>query len=196
VVLEELDGLLAQGVEYVYFVDEIFMPDRALLEALTRRSVRFGVQMRIDLWTRELLDLLGEAGCVSIEAGLESVTLEGRAQLGKRCKLSTEQMAELLVHAKRRVAFVQANLIDASTDEASQVARWRDYLRAHGVWANDPVPLFPYPGSPDYTLRWGPPDDLAWERAHEHYLGLHDSFSDLQDTRPAPLSELEDPASP
>jgi hypothetical protein len=30
------------------------------------------------------------------------------------------------------------------------VQRWRDELRDAGVWANDPVPLFPYPGSPDY----------------------------------------------
>ena len=34
VILEELDGLIAQGVEYVYFIDEIFLPNRELLEAL------------------------------------------------------------------------------------------------------------------------------------------------------------------
>ena len=74
VVLEELDGLLAQGVEYVYFIDEIFLPNRELLEALAERHVKFGVQTRIDLWNREMLDLLGRAGCVSIEAGVESIT--------------------------------------------------------------------------------------------------------------------------
>jgi hypothetical protein len=33
-VLEEIDGLIAQGVTYVYFVDEIFLPQKPLLEAL------------------------------------------------------------------------------------------------------------------------------------------------------------------
>ena len=57
---------------------------------------------------------------------------------------------------------------------------------------NDPVPLFPYPGSPDYRKLWGPPDDRAWERAHEHYLAQWERFSDIQDDLPLPLQELED----
>ncbi len=51
--------------------------------------------------------------------------------------------------------------------------------------------MFPYPGSPDYTLRWGAPDDQAWERAHAHYLSQFSAFTDIQESRPAPLSELE-----
>jgi radical SAM superfamily enzyme YgiQ (UPF0313 family) len=82
-VLEEIDGLVAQGVTYLYFVDEIFLPQRPLLEALVSRPVRFGVQTRIDLWKPDMLDLLGAAGCVSIEAGVESLTEEGRAALDK-----------------------------------------------------------------------------------------------------------------
>jgi anaerobic magnesium-protoporphyrin IX monomethyl ester cyclase len=84
-VLDELDGVLALGAEYVYFIDEIFLPDRALLEALVERDVRFGVQLRIDNWSHEDLDLLGRAGCVSIEAGVESLSERGRSLLAKRC---------------------------------------------------------------------------------------------------------------
>jgi hypothetical protein len=60
-----------------------------------------------------------------------------------------------------------------------------------GVWANDPVPLFPYPGSPDYRKLWGEPDDQAWERAHDHYLRQFDRFSDIQEQRPLCLHDLE-----
>ena len=63
----------------------------------------------------------------------------------------------------------------------------RDGCSAHGVWANDPVPLYPYPSSPDYHRLWGEPDDEAWERAHAHYLAQFDQFSDIQDERPSPL---------
>ena len=55
------------------------------------------------------------------------------------------------------------------------------------------MPLYPYPGSPDYTKRWGQPDDRAWERAHDYYLTLYDQFSDIQDQRPVPLTDLELP---
>jgi anaerobic magnesium-protoporphyrin IX monomethyl ester cyclase len=191
IVLEELDGLVEHGARYVYFIDEIFLPDRALLEALVARRIPFGVQLRIDNWSPEMLELLGAAGCVSIEAGIESLTEEGRSLLAKRCKLDTEALTQLLVHAKKHVPFVQANLLDAKTDDRAAVSAWRERLRTDGVWANEPVPMFPYPASPEYRNRWGAPDDLAWERAHEHYLGAHASFSDIQEERPRSLRELE-----
>jgi B12-binding domain/radical SAM domain protein of rhizo-twelve system len=190
-ILEELDALIAQGVEYVYFIDEIFLPNRELLEAMVGRHIEFGVQTRIDLWSQPLLDLLGRAGCVSIEAGVESITIEGRNLLDKGSRLSTDQLAERLIYARTRVPFVQANLIESGTDDPDDVERWRERLQQSGVWANKPVPMFPYPGSPDYTKRWGAADDRAWERAMAYYLGQFDAFSDIQDAQPRPLEELE-----
>jgi len=190
-ILEEVDALRAQDVEYVYFIDEIFLPNADLLHGLAKRELKFGIQTRIDLWKPEMLELLGRAGCVSIEAGVESLTPEGRDLLGKKCRMTTEQLADRLLTARRHVPFVQANLIEVAEDDDAVVERWRDDMRSAGVWANDPVPLYPYPGSPDYRKLWGEPDDSAWERAHDHYLGLFDRFSDVQEQRPVPLRELE-----
>ena len=189
--VEEIDRLIMQGVRYVYFVDEIFLPWRQLLEALRERPIQFGVQTRIDLWKPEMLELLGAAGCVSVEAGVESLTEAGRDALDKDCRLDTDSLTRLLIHARRGIPFVQANLIGSPEDNPAMVAAWRDELQRHGVWANDPVPLFPYPSSPDYRKRWGEPDDRAWERAHAHYLIEFERFSDIQDARPLPLPELE-----
>ena len=191
VILDELDSLIALGAEYVYFIDEIFLPNRDLLQALLDRPVRFGVQTRIDLWNEDMLDLLGAAGCVSIEAGVESISVEGRRLLDKNSKLTTDEFTHRLIHAKRSVPFVQANLIEARVDDPEQIEHWRRDLHARGVWVNEPVPLFPYPGSPDYTRLWGLPDDHAWERAHEHYLRLYVEFSDIQDAKPESLPVLE-----
>ncbi|MCA1940261.1 MAG: TIGR04295 family B12-binding domain-containing radical SAM protein [Caenispirillum bisanense] len=191
VLLEEIDGLIAQGVEYLYFVDEIFLPDRALLEALVERPVKFGIQTRLDLWKFDMIDLLGRAGCVSIEAGVESITPEGRALLDKNCKLGTDELTERLVAAKKVVPFVQANLIELPTDDDAEIAAWREVVRERGVWANDPVPLFPYPGSPDYRKLFGLPDDQAWERAMDYYLTHYVDFSDIQEDKPLPLAALE-----
>ena len=189
--LEEVDALIAQGVTYFYFIDEIFLPQKPLLEALIERKIKFGVQTRIDLWKPDMLDLLGAAGCVSIEAGVESLTVEGRAQLDKNCRISTDELAERLIYARRRVPFVQANLIKSPGDDPGLVSAWRERLSAQNVWANDPVPLYPYPSSPDYRRLWGMPDDQAWERAHAYYLAQFASFSDIQEDRPLPLPELE-----
>jgi anaerobic magnesium-protoporphyrin IX monomethyl ester cyclase len=189
--LDEIDGLIAQGVSYVYFIDEIFLPNKPLLEALRTRDVDFGVQTRIDLWKPDMLDLLGDAGCVSVEAGVESLTEEGRESLAKKCRLSTDELADLLVRARENIPFVQANLIAMADDDSDLVAAWRRRLVRHGVWANDPVPLYPYPSSPDYWRLFGAPDDAAWERAHAHYLRQFTRFSDIQDEQPWPLQHLE-----
>lgn len=190
-ILDEIDGLQELGVEYIYFIDEIFLPNRELLEALVDRPVVFGVQTRIDLWTPAMLDLLGRGGCVSIEAGVESITIEGRNLLDKGSRLSTGDLAARLIHAKSVVPFVQANLLESGADDPLEVERWREHLQQFGVWANKPVPMFPYPGSPEYTKRWGAADDRAWERALDHYLARFDRFSDIQDARPSSLAELE-----
>lgn len=190
-VIDELDALLRQGVEYVYFIDEIFLPDMPLLAALAERRVKIGVQTRLDLWSEEAIRALAKAGCVSIEAGVESITEAGRAYLDKKCKMSTEELTDRLMFAKSLVPFVQANLLAMSEDDADAVESWRQRLEHAGVWANRPVPLFPYPGSPEYTRMWGPVDDFAWERAHDAYLRGFNSFSDIQEQRPQQLVELE-----
>jgi B12-binding domain/radical SAM domain protein of rhizo-twelve system len=189
--LEELDGLIEQGVDYVYFIDEIFLPYRPLLLALRQRSVRFGIQTRIDLWKPELLDLLGEGGCVSVEAGVESISDKGRDLLNKNCRMTTAQLQERLIYARGKIPFVQASLLDSQADDSARVEEWRQTLLAHGVWANKPVPMFPYPGSPDYIKLWGIPDDLAWERAVNYYLKVFAEFSDIQEELPRPLEDLE-----
>jgi anaerobic magnesium-protoporphyrin IX monomethyl ester cyclase len=190
-VLAEVDGLKRQGIEYVYFIDEIFLPNEPLLRALVDRRIKFGVQTRVDLWKPDMLALLGQAGCVSVEAGIESLTPEGREALDKRCRLTTDELADRLTTAKRHIPFVQANLIEMPQDDDERVQQWRQRMRDAGVWANDPVPLFPYPGSPDYRKLWGLPDDTAWERAHEHYLRQFSGFSDVQEEKPRHLHELE-----
>jgi B12-binding domain/radical SAM domain protein of rhizo-twelve system len=181
---EELDGLIAAGAGYIYFIDEIFLPYRNVLETIAARKIRFGIQTRIDLWNKEMIDLLADAGCVSIEA------------LDKKCKISTAEISDRLVYAKQNVAFVQANLLNSQDDDAGDVESWRRHLLDHGVWANEPVPLFPYPGSPDYTRRFGQADESAWERAHDFYLSGFEKFSDIQEQRPAPLVQLENPCEP
>ncbi len=186
-----MDGLVAQGAGYIYFIDEIFLPDERLLSAIADRNIKFGIQTRIELWNTETLDLLGGAGCVSLEAGVESISEQGRLYLNKRSALPLEEIAARLIHAKKTIAFVQATLLDSKTDGRGEVEDWRRNLQGSGVWANKPVPVFPYPGSMEYQRRWGKPDNFAWERAHEYYLNEYSELSDIQASTPLPMEALE-----
>ncbi|HKW19127.1 MAG TPA: TIGR04295 family B12-binding domain-containing radical SAM protein [Terriglobales bacterium] len=195
-VLEEVDTLVSREVDYIYWIDEIFgvgKPVRQLLQELAKRKITIGLQTRIDLWDEESLDLLGAAHCISMECGIESITDAGRDELNKNCRISTDRIAQLLIYARQRIPWVQANLILTEHDERGQVRAFQENLRKHGVWVSEPVPMFAFPGTPDYFHRFGPPDDYAWERAHEHYLSAfkEKGFSDIQDQRPIPIEELE-----
>ena len=89
---------------------------------------------------------------------------------------------------------MQANLIKTEHDDPAAVKAFQDNLKANGVWVSEPVPMFPFPGSPEYVTTFGAqPDEQAWERAHAFYLNLFadKGFSDIQDQQPVPLPELE-----
>ena len=196
-VLSEIDQLIARGVDYIYFIDEIFgvgKQVRSLLEEISLRPVSIGFQSRIDLWDEDSLQLLGRAHCVSFECGVESITEAGRDEMNKNCKLSTERIGDLLIYAKKHIPWVQANLIKTANDDPQEVAAWQARLKANGVWVSEPVPMFPFPGSPKYVETFGEqPDEEAWERAHDFYLNLFSDrgFSDIQSSNPYTLAELE-----
>ncbi len=196
-VLAEIDALISRGVDYIYFIDEIFgvgRQVRALLEAIATRPVSIGFQTRIDLWDESSLELLERARCVSFECGIESITDIGRDAMNKNCRVTTDRITELLAYARKRIPWVQANLIKTAADNPLDVSRWQDYLKSKGVWVSEPVPMFPFPGSPEYVSTFGEqPDERAWERAHSFYLNLFSDkgFSDLQAPTPATLGELE-----
>jgi anaerobic magnesium-protoporphyrin IX monomethyl ester cyclase len=193
VILEELDGSSRRGSSTCISSTRSSCRTGPLLEALATRPVRFGVQTRIDLWTRPMLDLLGRAGCVSIEAGVESITAEGRNLLDKPSRLTTAQITERLMHARRTVPFVQANLLESGTDDPAEVepggsscsgpASGRtsrcpcSRIRARPATRAAGAPLTTSPGSG----RWSLPRARSVE------------FSDIQEARPRPLPELEHP---
>ena len=195
--LEEIDTLVRRGVQYIYFIDEIFGVGRnvrRLLEGIAERSVKIGFQTRIDLWNEETLDLLGRAHCISMECGIESITEEGREELNKNCRLDTGRIGELLIYARTRIPWVQANLILTDKDDRRQIREWQEHLRSKGVWVSEPVPMFPFPGSPLYVQTFGAsPDDRAWERAHHFYTSTFDNkgYSDIQEQKPVPIEDLE-----
>lgn len=196
-VLEEVDALVARGVDYVYFIDEVFGIGenvRHLLETIAERPVKIGIQTRIDLWDEDGLDLLARAHCISMECGVESIDPSIRDELNKNCHIDTDRIGKLLLFARQRIPWVQANLVLTEKQDREQIRSWQEHLRGRGVWVSEPVPMFPFPGSPLYARTFGAvPDDHAWERAHHYYTTTFaaQGYSDIQDQKPVPIEELE-----
>jgi len=195
-VIEEVDRLIARGVDYIYWIDEIFGVGKnvlRLLEELSHRPISIGLQTRVDLWNEETLDLLGRARCISMECGIESITEQGRDELNKNCRMTTERLSDLLIYARKRIPWVQANLILTEHDERQDILSFQERLKAEGVWVSEPVPMFPYPGTPMYQQIFGPIDDQAWERAHHYYTNTfrEKGYSDIQTQAPVALEDLE-----
>ncbi|MGH9520660.1 MAG: radical SAM protein, partial [Terriglobales bacterium] len=193
----DVEAIRRAGLDYVYFIDEIFGCGRqtpALLAELAPLGIQFGMQTRIDLWDEASLEALGRAGCISMECGIESISTEGRTRFHKGCRLDTDRIGNLLRTARRHIRWVQANLIASEDDDRTAIDLWRQDLIAAGIWASAPVPVFAFPGTPLYHALYGAPDDHAWERAHRHYLDVNREagrYSDIQDPEPQPLHELE-----
>jgi radical SAM superfamily enzyme YgiQ (UPF0313 family) len=78
-VVEELRRLAQdEGVDYVYFVDDIFNYPPSYAEALCREMIRRNIKIKWSTFvnpgflTMDLLKWMGEAGCVGIEFGTDS----------------------------------------------------------------------------------------------------------------------------
>ena len=184
---EELDALIAAG-RRLRLLHRRDLPARRAAARGARRARGFSSACRRASTTgrREMLELLGAAGCVSIEAGVESISAEGRGA-ARQALQALDRGADRAALSRARAASLRAGQpagVAASTIPTRSHA-WRERLQRHGVWANEPVPLFPYPGSPDYTRCWGAPDDAAWERAHDALLPRFRPSATSRRQRPA-----------
>ncbi|HMK52646.1 MAG TPA: lipid biosynthesis B12-binding/radical SAM protein [Thermodesulfobacteriota bacterium] len=77
-VVEEVCHLAAEGVDYIYFVDDIFNYPPSFAEDLCREMIRRKVEVKWSAFVNpgflneELLKWMKEAGCVGIEFGTDS----------------------------------------------------------------------------------------------------------------------------
>jgi radical SAM superfamily enzyme YgiQ (UPF0313 family) len=77
-VVDELQKLSGEGVDYVYFVDDIFNYPPSYAEDLCREMIRSKIKIKWSAFinpgflTKDLLKWMGEAGCVGIEFGTDS----------------------------------------------------------------------------------------------------------------------------
>src|SRR5256885_5422543 len=52
-----------------------------------------------------------------------SITEDGREELNKNCRIDTQRITELLIYAKQRIHWVQANLILTEKDDKEEIRK-------------------------------------------------------------------------
>ncbi|MHB0871572.1 MAG: TIGR04295 family B12-binding domain-containing radical SAM protein [Chloroflexota bacterium] len=172
-VLAEMRTLKSRGVDYVYFIDELFGLGRcdALLQAVADVPLlQFGCETRIDLWDEGRLDRLAAAGCVSVEFGLESPFPDVQSSLNKGYRIDGDRILELMVYAKSRIPWVQGDMMEtpgADDQLRRRTEDWRQEAISRGVWVSEPIKLFLYPGCDLHDRLVGPVGEDAWIKARE-----------------------------
>jgi len=80
-VVEEIEHLVSRyGIEGVYFADDMFLADRKKVEKICQlmiqrnlnKRITWGIQARVNVVDKDILNLLKRAGLVQIEYGFES----------------------------------------------------------------------------------------------------------------------------
>ena len=101
-VIEELQGLVSQGVNYIYFVDDIFNYPRSYASELCRAMVKESVPLNWSsfinpaLISPALLDDMLAAGCDAVEFGTEAGSPAMLKNLGKSFSVEDVRAASLL----------------------------------------------------------------------------------------------------
>ena len=194
-VLDELDGLIAAGRRATSTSStRSSCPDRALLEALVGRGRRSSACRRASTCGSPRCSSCSAAPAASrSRPGSRASRAEGRDALDKHCQL-VDRGAGRAADPRQAARALRAGQPDRAAAATTRRGRraGASGCSAAGVWANEPVPLFPYPGSPDYRAALGRCRTTRPGSARiDHYLAPSRAFSDIQDERPLPLAELE-----
>lgn len=76
-IFQEIDWVMRHyDVNYIMFIDELFAANREFVKAITdglkQRKIRYWVQTRVDVVSKEILQMLKDSGCYEITYGVES----------------------------------------------------------------------------------------------------------------------------
>ena len=157
-VLAELEGL---GAEHVFFYDDNFVVNKARTTELLRSMCATGLtptwsaQVRADAAQRslscpevdhEFLTLMRRSGCVVVMVGIEAITDEGLAQIGKRQRVATVEQSVDAFH-DHGIAVHGMFVAGLDTDTATSATATADFARRLGIETFQLMVETPGPGT-------------------------------------------------
>jgi len=157
-VLTELQGLAAQ---HVFFFDDNFVVNKARTTELLRAMVSSGLtptwsaQVRADTALRSIarpevdhdfLALMYESGCRMVMIGIEAITDEALAQIGKRLNVATVERSIGAFH-DHGIAVHGMFVAGLDTDTATSAVATADFARRLGIETFQLMVETPGPGT-------------------------------------------------
>ena len=193
-VLAELEGL---GAERVFFYDDNFVVNKARTTELLR-SMRvagltpaWSAQVRADAARcslsrpevdHEFLSLMRQAGCQMVMIGIEAITDEGLAQIGKRQRVAAVEQSVGAFH-DHDIAVHGMFVAGLDTDTAASAPATADFARRLGIDTFQLMVETPSPGT------------KLWDRVTSEGRLLSDDWSLFDGhyvvTAPAQMTALE-----
>jgi radical SAM superfamily enzyme YgiQ (UPF0313 family) len=161
-VLAELDALLAQGVRFVFFVDDNFIGNKAsakamltaLIEWQTRKGfpLTFTTEASINLGDEpELMDLLWRANFRSLFVGIESPRKNSLLETRKTQNVRGDSMANKLERLRDSGVIVQAGfIVGFDSDDEGVFDELFDFAQDNGIGISVVSILSPIPSTPLY----------------------------------------------
>lgn len=171
---DEVSRLVDLNVEYIFLIDENFgLPLQhcdGVLKILSERGLKFGLQTRPDIWTKERIIRLKDAGCVYVEIGMEATNHQDIRRLEKFSR--PEYASEMLHLFENHIPHVGVNCFDTRNPDLKVGQDNSVVLDKYGDPAN---PFIPYPGTPwgDDALKKYTSNDVSWEQVRS----LHSLYS-------------------
>jgi|GEM_PF-2021452 len=180
-VLDEIEGLVNNyGIRAIYFYDDAFTTDKAkarkVCEGLIEKDLDliWGTSTRIDLVNKDLLELMGRAGCRQIDYGLETLNPVAQKKVGT--KASYERARDTIrMTINAGIKHVKVYLIVGLPDDMPEQVR-ETFAKTLSTLATEVSTqvLRIYPGTPLEKLareRGIIPDGFSW------YDDFHEGWS-------------------
>lgn len=124
-IFEELDILISKyPIKNLAITDELFAYNidyvREFCDRIKKYDIGFVVSLRVDIVTRELLEMLKGSGCLSVGFGLESA--DNRILKSMQKKITVEQIENALSLANEVGINAQGNFIFGDLEETVETA--------------------------------------------------------------------------
>jgi len=175
-------------IDFVKFADDTFTINKGLVERFCKKKIDHGIEtawgcnIRVDSVDRSLLELMWEAGCREVWAGVESGSPKILIDMKK--KITLEQIRRVFAWTKDIGFFRRAYILLGMPSESWEEIRLTDELIEE--IAPDAVGfsiLAPYPGTAHYNPKlhkyvdWSQVDEYENHIWHTNYLTNEDLLS-------------------
>jgi anaerobic magnesium-protoporphyrin IX monomethyl ester cyclase len=169
-VIAEIRQLRQSGIEYVYFIDELFNKPTPqfyeLLRQMKKLDIRFGCESRPDVMTKQTLRLMKQAGCEMVEYGIESLNNQVLEKLSKNLNIKTvkdiiNNTADMGIQTKLLLMYGFPNETKKTLKNTRQLLLGMD-----NRVEIDGSPIAIYPTTPLYEEVFGKPGKIGkkeWE---------------------------------